>query len=160
MKRNLNDTRAQYQLMMDEAGILLAAEDILRRRLERQGTIASPTDATDYLRSRCAHLAHEVFGVMWLDTRHRVIETEHLFSGTIDSCEVHPRIVAKRALETNAAACVLFHNHPSGNPEPSAADRRLTDRLKQVLALLDVRILDHIVLAGMTASSLAERGGV
>lgn len=90
MKRNLNDTRAQYQLMMDEVGILLAAEDILRRRLERQGTIGSPTECIDYLRARCAHLANEVFGVLWLDTRHRVIDAEHLFTGTIDGCEIHP----------------------------------------------------------------------
>jgi len=159
MKRNLNDTRAQHQLMMDEAGILLAAEDILRRRLKRQGTIGSPTECIDYLRARCAHLANEVFGVLWLDTRHRVIDAEHLFTGTIDGCEIHPRTVAKRALETNAAAVVLFHNHPSGNPEPSEADRRTTARLKQVLALLDVRVLDHIILGGAQAVSLAARGG-
>jgi DNA repair protein RadC len=159
MKQNLNDTRAQYQLMMDEAGILLAAEDILRRRLERQGTIGSPTECIDYLRARCAHLANEVFGVLWLDTRHRVIDAEHLFTGTIDGCEIHPRIVAKRALETNAAAVVLFHNHPSGNPEPSEADRRITARLKQVLALLDVRVLDHVVL-GALRDQLREAGAL
>lgn len=158
MKRSVNDTRAQCQLLMDEAGILLAAEEILPRRLERQGTIQSPTDATDYLRARCAHLAHEVFGIVFLGNKHRVIVTEHLFTGTIDSCEVHPRIVAKRALETNAAAVVLFHNHPSGNPQPSAADRALTARLKQVLALLDMRVLDHVVLGGFEATSFAERG--
>jgi DNA repair protein RadC len=145
---------------MDEADILLAAEEILRRKLERQGSIESPTDTIAYLRARCAHLAHEVFGCMWLDTRHRVIATEHLFTGTIDSCEVHPRIVAKRALETNAASCILFHNHPSGHPEPSAADRAVTAKLKQVLDLLDVRILDHIVLCGAQAESLAARGWV
>lgn len=119
MKRTLNDTRAQYQLMMDEAGILLAAEDILRRRLERQGSNGSPTECVDYLRARCAHLAHEVFGVLWLDTRHRVIDAEQLFTGTIEGCEIHPRIVAKRAPETNAAPVFLFHNHPSGNPDPA-----------------------------------------
>ena len=97
MKRSTQDRKAQYQLM-DEAGILMAAEEILRRRLERQGTIGSPTEAKDYLAARCAHLPHEVFGCMWLDTRHRVIDTEHLFTGTIDSCEVHARIVAKLSL--------------------------------------------------------------
>lgn len=159
MKRSTQDRKAQYQLM-DEAGILMAAEEILRRRLERQGTIGSPTEAKDYLIARCAHLTHEVFGCMWLDTRHHVIGTEHLFTGTIDGCEVHPRIVAKRALETNAAAVVLLHNHPSGNPEPSAADRAVTSRLKQVLVLLDVRILDHIVLGGTQAVSMAAKGWV
>lgn len=159
MKR-ANDTKAQYQLAMDEEGILLAAQHILEQRLHREGAITDPTTATAFLRARCSHLPHEVFGVMFLDTRHRILATEHLFHGTIDGCEVHPRIVAKRALELNAAAVILFHNHPSGNAEPSAADRAVTNQLKQALGLFDVRILDHFVCAGTQAVSLAARGWV
>ncbi|MBA0335326.1 DNA repair protein RadC [Stenotrophomonas maltophilia] len=159
MKR-ANDIRAQYQLAMDEEGILLAASEILERRLQRQGAITDPSDAADFLKARCAGLPHEVFGVVFLDTRHRIIASEHLFQGTIDGCEVHPRIVAKKALDHNAAAVIFFHNHPSGNPEPSAADRALTARLKQSLALLDVRVLDHLVVAGTTHASMAARGWV
>jgi len=159
MKR-ANDTRLQYQLALDDEGILLAAAAILERRLQREGDITDPTAATAYLKARCSHLDHEVFGVMFLDTRHRILATEHLFQGTIDGCEVHARIVAKRALELNAAAVILFHNHPSGNPEPSAADRAVTAQLKQALGLFDVRILDHFVCAGTQAVSLAARGWV
>jgi len=159
MKRT-NDIRVQYQLNMDEEGILLAAQQILEQRLLREGAITDPTQAADYLKARCAHLPHEVFGVVFLDTRHRIIATEHLFSGTVDGCEVHPRVVAQRALQHNAAAVILFHNHPSGSPEPSAADRVITTRLKDVLGLLDVRVIDHIICAGTQTASLAARGWV
>ena len=159
MKRT-NDIRVQYQLNMDEEGILLAAQQILEQRLLREGAITDPTQAADYLKARCAHLPHEVFGVVFLDTRHRIIATEHLFSGTVDGCEVHPRVVAQRALQHNAAAVILFHNHPSGSPEPSAADRTITTRLKEVLGMLDVRVIDHIICAGTQTASLAARGWV
>lgn len=106
MKR-ANDIRAQYQLTMDEEGILLAASQILERRLQRQGAITDPSDAADFLKARCAGLPHEVFGVVFLDTRHRIIATEHLFQGTIDGCEVHPRIVAKQALDHNRGGHLL-----------------------------------------------------
>ncbi|MGQ5270115.1 JAB domain-containing protein [Xanthomonas arboricola] len=157
MKRT-QDLKAQYQLQMDEEGILLAAATILEQRLQRQGRIDSPDQAGDYLIARCAHLSHEVFGVVFLDTKHHILATEHLFFGTIDSCEVHPRVVAKRALDLNAAAVILFHNHPSGNPEPSNADQQITDRLTQVLALLDIRVLDHLIIGGRQHTSLAARG--
>jgi DNA repair protein RadC len=159
MKRT-TDTRAQYQLAMDEEGILLAAATILERRLQRQGSLTGPTSAIDYLQARCAALPHEVFGAVFLDTQHRIIATEHLFTGTIDGCDVHARVVAQRALHHNAAAVVLFHNHPSGNPEPSAADRGITRRLKEALGLLDIRVLDHLVLGGNAYTSLAARGWV
>lgn len=159
MKRT-TDTRAQYQLNMDEEGILLAAANILERRLLRESALTDPNAAATYLKARCAALSHEVFGVVFLDTQHRIIATEHLFTGTIDACEVHPRVVAQRALHHNAASLVLFHNHPSGNPEPSAADRTITVRLKQALALLDIRILDHLVIGGLSHTSMAARGWV
>lgn len=158
--KHTNDSNAHYSLQMTAEDVLRAAADILEQRLRRQGSITEPTQAGDYLVARCAHLAHEVFGVIFLDTRHRILSTEHLFFGTIDACEVHPRVVAKRALELNAAATVLFHNHPSGNPEPSQADRLITDRLKQALSLLDIRVLDHLVIGGRQHVSLAARGWV
>ncbi|MEA9572057.1 JAB domain-containing protein [Xanthomonas campestris] len=157
MKRT-QDRAVQYQLEMDEEGILLAAATILEQRLQRQGRIHSPDQAGDYLVARCAHLPHEVFGVVFLDTKHHILATEHLFSGTIDGCDVHPRVVAKRALDLNAVAVILFHNHPSGNPEPSEADRKVTERLKQALALLDIRVLDHLVIGGLQHVSFASRG--
>ncbi|CAD7378289.1 JAB domain-containing protein [Xanthomonas arboricola] len=157
MKRT-QDRAIQYQLKMDEEGILLAAANILEQRLQRQGRIHSPDQAGDYLVARCAHLSHEVFGVVFLDNQHHILATEHLFSGTIDCCEVHSRVVAKRALELNAVALILFHNHPSGNPEPSEADRKVTERLKQALSLLDIRVLDHLVIGGRQHTSLAARG--
>lgn len=159
MKRT-QDRAVQYQLKMAEEGILLAAAHILERRLQRQGRIHSPEQAGSYLVARCAHLPHEVFGVVFLDTKHHILATEHLFTGTIDGCDVHPRVVAKRALDLNAVAVILFHNHPSGNPEPSEADRQVTKRLEQALGLLDIRVLDHLVIGGRQHTSLAARGWV
>ncbi|CAD0363537.1 MULTISPECIES: JAB domain-containing protein [Xanthomonas] len=157
MKRT-QDRAVQYQLQMDEEGILLAAANILEQRLQRQGRIHSPEQAGSYLVARCAHLPREVFGCIFLDTKHHILATEHLFSGTIDGCDVHPRVVAKRALDLNAVAVILFHNHPSGNPEPSEADRKVTRRLEQALGLLDIRVLDHLVIGGQQHVSLASRG--
>ncbi|KLC43410.1 DNA repair protein RadC [Xanthomonas perforans] len=157
MKRT-QDLKAKYQLQMDEEGILLAAAHILEGRLQRQGRIHSPDQAGSYLVARCAHLPHEVFGCIFLDSKHHILAIEHLFSGTIDGCDVHPRVVAKRALDLNAVAVILFHNHPSGNPEPSEADCKVTQRLEQALGLLDIRILDHLVIGGRQHVSLAARG--
>ncbi|MCE4512819.1 JAB domain-containing protein [Xanthomonas hortorum] len=157
MKRT-QDRAVQYQLQMDEEGILLAAANILEQRLQRQGRIHSPDQAGSYLVARCAHLPREVFKCIFLDTKHHILATEHLFSGTIDGCDVHPRVVAKRALDLNAVAVILFHNHPSGNPEPSEADRKVTKRLEQALGLLDIRVLDHLVIGGQQHTSLAARG--
>ncbi|WDK02015.1 JAB domain-containing protein [Xanthomonas campestris] len=157
MKRT-QDIKAQYQLQMDEEGILLAAATILEQRLQRQGRVHSPDQAGSYLVTRCAHLSHEIFGVVFLDNQHHILATEHLFSGTIDGCEVHSRVVAKRALELNAVALILFHNHPSGNPEPSEADCKVTQRLQEALGLLDIRVLDHLVIGGQKSVSLASRG--
>ena len=103
-------------------------------------------------------LEHEVFACLWLDAQNRLIAYEELFRGSLDGAEVHPREVAKRCLAHNAAAVILGHNHPSGNPEPSAADRSVTARLKQSLALLDVRVLDHFVIGDGAPVSLARRG--
>ena len=159
-ERTLKKSKSAANEPENEAQILAAAEAILHRRLIRQGKISEPDEAKRYLQARCAHLDHEIFGVIFLDTRHQIIAVEHLFRGTIDGSEVHPREVAKAALQHNAAALVLFHNHPSGNPEASAADRAVTARLKQALALLDIRILDHFIITADQCTSMAQRGWV
>ena len=143
-----------------EDQILEAAERILRKRLERQGKIREPGEAASYLRSYCAHLEYEIFGCLFLDTKHQILAIETLFRGTIDGAEVHPREIAKRALALNACAIIAFHNHPSGNLEPSAADRVVTARMKKALALIDVRLLDHFVVSAEGHTSLAARGWV
>ncbi len=140
--------------------ILEAAERILRRKLERQGKLSEPTSAAAFLRAHCAYRDREIFGCIFLDTRHAILAVEDLFFGTVDAAEVHPREIVKRALLLNASAVVAFHNHPSGNPEPSAADRAITTRIKQALALVEVRLLDHIVVGAEGYSSLAMRGWV
>lgn len=148
------------QTLVDKE-ILLAAEAILLKRLERQGKIAEPSEAGRYLRARIGHAEREIFGCLFLDTRHQIIACEDLFFGTIDGAEVSPREVVRRALLLNAAAIVCFHNHPSsGSTEPSAADRAVTARLKQALALVDVRLLDHLVVSAQGFCSMAARGWV
>lgn len=149
-----NDTRTA------ENEILAQAEAILRSRINDGELLSDPAKAGELLRYRLAGQDREFFTVILLDTRHRVLHIGELFAGTIDAAEVHPREVVKIALMHNAAAIILGHNHPSGNPEPSAADRALTARLKQALALIDVRLLDHFVVATSGATSMAARGWV
>lgn len=143
---------------------LLAALELGHRHLsadlERGVALSDPNAAGRYFAQRLRGLPHEVFAAMFLDTRHRVIAFEELFRGTLDGAEVHPREVVRRALGHNAAAVIVGHNHPSGNPEPSAADRAVTARLKQALALVDLRLLDHFVIADGPPVSLAARGWV
>jgi len=112
----------------------------------------------DYLRLTMHGLPHEVFRVVFLDAQHRVISSEEMFRGTLTQASVYPREVVKRALHFNAAAVILAHNHPSGVAEPSRADMGLTNSLQQALALVDVRVLDHFVIAGDTALSFVARG--
>jgi DNA repair protein RadC len=141
--------------------IIRQALDLLDERMRKDGSmLTDPTQAASYVSLQLGACAREVFGALFMDTRHRVIAWEELFYGTIDGAEVHPREVAKRALHHNAAAVILAHNHPSGNMEPSAADRAVTARIKQALALIDVRVLDHFVVAGGSSVSLAARGWV
>ena len=148
------------KLIITDDEILAAAEAIHLRRLERHGKISEPTEAAQYLRARCGHAEREVFGCLFLDSRHQILACEDLFYGTIDGAEVHPREVVRRGILLNAAAVVAFHNHTSGNTEPSAADREVTARLKQALALVDIRLLDHFVVTSSGFTSLASRGWV
>ena len=141
---------------------LQAALEMARRhyldRLRRGSVLCNPDDTRRYLHARLSHYPHEVFACLFLDNRHAVIECEELFRGTLNNAAVHPREVVKAALAHNAAAVILAHNHPSGVAEPSQADAALTLRLKEALALVDIRVLDHLVIGAGEAVSLAERG--
>ncbi|QWV19524.1 MULTISPECIES: RadC family protein [Stutzerimonas] len=138
--------------------ILEAARQVVDLKRKRGAPFTSPDIVKDYLGAKLAGLEHEVFAVLFLDNQHRLIRYVELFRGTIDSASVYPREVVKEALKLNAAAVILSHNHPSGSPEPSQADRTLTKRLTDALALVDVRTLDHIIVAAHERVSLAELG--
>jgi DNA repair protein RadC len=121
--------------------------------------LSSPGAARDWLKLKLGGLTYEVFGALWLDAQNRLIGWDELFRGTLTQTSVYPREVVKQALTRNAAAVILAHNHPSGLTEPSAADEILTRNLKEALALIDVRLLDHFIVAGRaTPMSFAERG--
>jgi DNA repair protein RadC len=141
---------------------LRAVLEMSRRYLygEIQGrdVISSPEATRDYLKLRLGTYPHEVFAALFLDNRHRVIDYRELFAGTIDGASVHPREVVRVALDLNAAAVIFAHNHPSGVAEPSQSDLRITQRLKDALALIDVRVLDHLIIGEGEGTSLAERG--
>jgi DNA repair protein RadC len=120
--------------------------------------LTSPQSVRDYLQVSLTGREHEVFMVLFLDTRHQVITFEEMFRGTLAQTSVYPREVVKRCLTTNAAAVIFAHNHPSGVVEPSQADNMLTQTLRDALALIDVRVLDHFIVAGNGILSFAERG--
>ncbi len=144
----------------DPEQVLAAAQQIVDARMVRGTSFKDPAVACGFFRDKLGHLEREVFAAVMLDTRHRLIDYVELFQGTIDGAEVHPREVVRAALRLNAAAVLVAHNHPSGEVEPSAADRAVTARLKQALALVDVRLLDHVVVAGRQSLSMAARGAV
>lgn len=134
------------------------ARRTLREKLDAGAALSTPGAVRDYLRLMLHGRPHEVFVVVFLDAQHRVTACEELFRGTLTQTSVYPREVVKRALHYNAAAVIFAHNHPSGVAEPSRADEALTVALKQALAMVDVRVLDHFVVAGDGALSFAERG--
>jgi DNA repair protein RadC len=144
------------------AAQLKAATELIRRAMREQMVereiLSSPHAVRDYLKLSLSALPHEVFVVLFLDSQHRLLVAEELFRGTLTQTSVYPREVVKAALGHNAAAVILAHNHPSGVAEPSRADELLTQALKQALALVDVRTLDHFVVAGNRIVSFAERG--
>lgn len=139
-----------------------AALELGRRYLEsgirREDILNNPQQTRNYLKSRLRAYPNEVFACLFLDNRHRVICFEELFSGTIDGASVYPRVVVKRALYHNAASLIFAHNHPSGISDPSRADLAITQRLKDALALVDIRVLDHFVVGDGAVVSFAERG--
>jgi DNA repair protein RadC len=143
---------ATFEEVLDAARIALA------KRVRRGTGFTSPRVTADYLRVRLSALDHEVFCVIYLTKRHQFIACEDLFRGTIDGASVYPREVLKAARKHNAAAVILAHNHPSGVADPSQADEFITARLKEALGLVDIRILDHVIVAGGDTVSFAERG--
>ncbi|MFP5344847.1 MAG: RadC family protein [Gammaproteobacteria bacterium] len=138
--------------------VLEMARRHLLEKLTRDSALSNVEDTRAYLTACLRAYPHEVFGCLFLDNRHRVIAFEELFRGTLDGASVHPREVVKRALAHNAAALIFAHNHPSGVSEPSRADEQITLRLKEALALVEVRVLDHFIIGDGRAVSLAEHG--
>jgi len=143
---------AQLQAVME------LARRTLREKLDRGSALSSPQMVRDYLRLKLQDRPHEVFVGVFLDAQNRVLAVEELFRGTLTQTSVYPREVVKRALHHNAAALIFAHNHPSGIAEPSRSDEALTQALKQALALVDVKVLDHFVVGAGAAMSFAERG--
>ena len=158
----LNESVATYGPEPKVKTKLQVAKELVRRSLletlRHGNALNSPSSVREYLRITLAGREHEVFMVLFLDAQNRVIESEELFRGTLTQTSVYPREVVKRSLFNNAAAVIFAHNHPSGVAEPSHADELLTQSLKQALALVDVRVLDHFVVAGSGVMSFAERG--
>lgn len=150
------DTPADAKLQLQASRELV--QRWLLEDLRRNPVLASPRVVREYLAVYYAGHEREVFGCLFLDTRHRLIAVEEMFLGTVDGASVHPREVVKRALKLNAAAVILAHNHPSGVAEPSTADEVITVRLRDALALVDIRVLDHLIVGGTTVVSFAEKG--
>ncbi|MEG3081950.1 DNA repair protein RadC [Halomonas sp. 5021] len=159
-KLKAGEVAGTYQVVepVTEADIINLAKGFARRKLARGCKITQPSQAFEHLRLLLQDYEHEVFSVLFLDTQHRVICFEEMFRGTIDTSSVYPREVLKAALTYNAAAVILVHNHPSGDPEPSDSDRRITQQLKEALGLMDIRVIDHVVVGSEGCKSFAEMG--
>jgi DNA repair protein RadC len=153
----VNEKTGQY---MTDSEIVELALAVLQHKFGQrtESMLNSPSAVRQYLMLRMAQLEHEVFVVIFLDSQNRAIATEELFRGTLTQTSVYPREVVKRALHHNAGGVIFAHNHPSGIAEPSHADERITATLKDALAILDVKVLDHFIVAGATTISFAERG--
>jgi DNA repair protein RadC len=147
---------AHEQAILDEAAAILES----KLCISEQPALSSPEVVKNFCRYSLAAREHEVFGVIFLDNQHRVRSSEELFTGTVNAASVYPREVVKKALAENASAVIFYHNHPSGVAEPSQADRRITRRLIDALALIDVRVLDHFVVSFEGTVSFAERGWI
>lgn len=151
--------RKQIAIYGSEDAVIVAAMEILRDRMSAHSSLSTPSAVRQYLALNLQNREHEVFWMVCLDTQHRVIAAEELFRGTLTQTSVYPREVVKYALRHNAGAAIFAHNHPSGVAEPSNADEILTRSLKAALALVDVMVLDHFVIAeGAISTSFAERG--
>ena len=153
----VRDVDGQYRPARAEE-VLHQAKRLLAQRVRRGATLTSPQAVKDYLRLQIGFLEHEVFTVIFLDAQHRLIALKEMFRGSVTQTSVYPREVVKEALALNAAAVILAHNHPSGAAEPSRADEFLTQSLKTALLLVDVRVLDHLVVAGADVTSMAAMG--
>ncbi|MEE1950329.1 DNA repair protein RadC [Pseudomonas alcaligenes] len=159
-KLKASDTTGTYlvESPVTETDIMLMARQLASLRLRRGRALTSPREVFSHLQALLAGYEHEVFALLMLDSQHRVIAFEQVFRGTLDGASVYPREIVKIALEHNAAALILVHNHPSGDPQPSMADRKLTTKLQDALNLVGVRTLDHIVVGDEGCVSLAELG--
>ena len=144
----------------EKSSVVALALSVLSQRFRRGRAFKNPGDAEDFLRLKLTGRRNEVFGAIFLDSRNRFIEIAELFRGTIDGATVYPRVVLQHALDHNAAAVVFFHQHPSGVAEPSESDRLITKRLRQALALVDVRVIDHLVVADGEVFSMARHGWI
>ena len=153
-----NDTHRQQTADSRRRGAILRAYDTERSGTEQSAALTSPGAVRDYLRLRLAARKEEAFLCIWLDAQHRAIQIEEPFRGTLTQTSVYPREIVKSALRFNAAAVIFAHNHPSGVAQPSQSDELLTRNLKEALALVEVKVLDHFIVAGHQAISFAERG--
>ena len=144
----------------EKSSVIALALKVLSGRFRRGRCLNAPQDIQQFLRLKLSGRRNEVFCVIYLDTRNRLIRMEELFHGTIDGAAIYPRVVVQKALDNNAAAVILAHNHPSNNCEPSEADRGITLKLGRALALVDIRLLDHLVVTDGAFVSLAERGWI
>lgn len=153
----VRDVAGDYRLA-DADEVLLAAQRLLASRVRGADMLNSPAVVKDFLRARLSHLQHEVFAVVHLDSQLRVVDYVEMFRGTVAQTSVYPREVVKDALLKSSSAVLLVHNQPSGLADPSRADEVLTQTLKAALQLVDVRVLDHLIVAGTTVLSMAEQG--
>ena len=144
--------------MAEQTTLVRLAIEILELRHQPGVSFDSPQSTREYLRLHLSDRKNEVFGVIFLDNKHRLLSIEELFTGSVSSASVYPRVVAQRTLECNASAVIFYHNHPSGNPEPSQSDIQITKRLNSALELIDVRTLDHLVIGNEGTVSFADRG--
>lgn len=153
----VRDVAGDYR-QVDADEVLQAAQEVLLARVHGGDVLASPQAVRDFLRVKLGTLAHEMFAVVHLDSQNRVIDYVEMFRGTVSQTSVYPREVVRESMMRNSAALLLVHNHPSGSTQPSKADEMLTQTLKTALALVDVRVLDHLIVAGNDILSMAERG--
>ena len=164
--KNLKDIHSGTVQICDVAGtyhaihfkeLIKTAQSCIAEQFIRGEAMTSPKKSADYFQVLLGSFEHEVFYALWLDSKHQVLKAQELFRGTVDGASVYPREVIKEGLACNAAAVIFAHNHPSGVTEPSHADIQITKRLKEALALVDIRLLDHLVV-GADVTSMAERG--
>ena len=146
--------------LITDKDILMMAIKLADKRFGRRQSLTNPIEVKDYLSVKLNHLEHEVFCAIFLDNKHHILKFDEMFRGTIDGASVYPREVVKKALILNAAAIIFVHNHPSGKPEPSKSDIDITNRLKNALALVDIRVLDHFIVGGSKVLSMAEEGHI
>jgi len=161
-KFKTSETQGQYQVegTVSADEIVTMAKRLLNKRFAKGRAMTEPKSSKDYLTLKLSHLEHEVFSILFLSNNHKIIAYEELFRGTIDAASVYPREVVKRALQLNAAALILAHNHPSGESSPSQGDIQITHKLQKALKMVDIRILDHIIIGSEEPVSLAELGHI